>query len=598
MYKFIETLSRYKQIFFLLLSDTFYRYRKNVALIVASSLLGVGAQVGAIAILVYYVRLLENGESVSFYVFSFLPQKNLDLLLIVAACILIALVISAFLIYYSRYHILKLGRKYEIFCSKRILAILSSGCKIIIPKDESNHNDVYVIKLAKSYSRYCNRVLQILLSIFFPAVTLCFAFTTVIYYNPVLTMVLIVPGLIYIIFLYRTNVEAARNSMQMENTAGGAGKEFRALLEIVKSALGRITGKEPWLDNYYNTGATRKHLDAYEGRLRAVETSTFISNLFLAVCLFLVLLAMGGKTILQGQGWSELLVYVLALRFALVSLKQLTRLMTSINLFYPQFSRYFQFVLNSGYMQQCLEPCERYKLIVQQNSIMSELNQMEVIRGDRIGLVLREKVERITIYPLLSGIMPEGKQAEHVIMSSAILKSNFSMLPGSFREMLNLPEDINREQLVMELEKAGLGETVQNWIPKSLDTPVDDTSWNTAPRGLIMSLAFLSIMFSNEQWVFVEELGLRLLSKDTRDYFLRQLQDRILVVVYNDGIDNLGEYGEEIIAVVNENGLIALGDLSWFFRNLSKIQEELRTKKKENKNKDEKLDINEEMDEL
>jgi sugar phosphate isomerase/epimerase len=94
----------------------------------------------------------------------------------------------------------------------------------------------------------------------------------------------------------------------------------------------------------FHKGPIARHLDAYVGRLRANHNSELVTNTVTGIGVVLILASKGSHILATGQGWSELAVYMVALRVNLTSVTQASKTLTSVNRFYPQVARYFRFL--------------------------------------------------------------------------------------------------------------------------------------------------------------------------------------------------------------------------------------------------------------
>ena len=83
--------------------------------------------------------------------------------------------------------------------------------------------------------------------------------------------------------------------------------------------------------------------EAFKGWVAGGGKSEFVGNMLIAIGVFLILLILGGDVLRTGEGWADVIVYILALQFAFSELRTLTRVITNMNRFYPQFRQYKRF---------------------------------------------------------------------------------------------------------------------------------------------------------------------------------------------------------------------------------------------------------------
>jgi ABC-type multidrug transport system fused ATPase/permease subunit len=89
-------------------------------------------------------------------------------------------------------------------------------------------------------------------------------------------------------------------------------------------------------------GKIKGNLDGHRGRYhQTMENAKLINDLLVAMLLTAVAIILGGKAIYH---WGSLVVYIVALRYCLNHLNKIVVTFTSINRFYPIFSRHFYFL--------------------------------------------------------------------------------------------------------------------------------------------------------------------------------------------------------------------------------------------------------------
>ena len=153
------------------------------------------------------------------------------------------------------------------------------------------------------------------------------------------------------------------------------------------------------------------------------------------------------------------------------------------------------------------------------------------------------------------------------------MSSNYSYISQySLREFLSVPHDYSWQKFGEEISPTGLWHKVEQQLPSDLDTPITVDSWNQIDLDLKFALALLNALRSNCQWIFVEEQGLQALPSLSQQYFLEHLSDKITVIIFNNSLKLLGNYDEDVVAVMNENELMGLGSLNWFAENKDKIE--------------------------
>ncbi|MCW7755404.1 hypothetical protein OOT00_15590, partial [Desulfobotulus sp. H1] len=299
-------LNRYAVFLIWLLKDSLWRDRWLASAVLAASVLGVVFQIKVFGLILYYARFFSSGELIHIGPYAFDPRSSSLLLMAGSAMVVVFLSLSALFIYFSRKKMLFMGRRYEEFCAKRIFSLLASKG---IP-DRSvleGPGEVFFLRLIKSDSRLAGRVLRMILSLVVPALTFSAAAALLVYLETVLTCAVMFLGIIYLYYQYLVSKSAAAYSVIFEKNGPAASKAYKLLLQDCMEQPGN-NGCSQKIDSVFLKDPVKKQLDAYVGRLKASETSRFISGLFMAVIIGLILVVMGSAIILEGAGWGRLLI--------------------------------------------------------------------------------------------------------------------------------------------------------------------------------------------------------------------------------------------------------------------------------------------------
>ena len=166
-------------------------------------------------------RHWKKGKILSCLDSEFQTRSSFGLLFICGIGVLLSLLLSAWLIYFSRTKGLILRRKYEEFCSKRILSLFGSSLKVWAPPDQRFSDSSVIFRLARTDSRNIGRVLWILLDTIIPVMTLLISVGVLFYTNTPLTFLMLVLFGISSIFQYKISVMGAKNSSLRETRQRG-----------------------------------------------------------------------------------------------------------------------------------------------------------------------------------------------------------------------------------------------------------------------------------------------------------------------------------------------------------------------------------------
>lgn len=573
--KFLGTLSRYSAIFKLVTVDSIWRFKKESFLILITNFWGVFFQVWTIGLAIYYAHALEKGSSIKLLGHVFQTRNSIGLLFLCGMGVFLSLLLSAWLIYFSRTRGLILRQRYEEFCSERVFTLFGSSLKTVLLPDRNYGDSNIIYRLARMDSRYISRVLWLLLDTIIPAITLLVAIGVLFYTNAPLTFLMLVIFGISSIFQYKISVMGAKNSSLREKYAKGASLEYQQIILRLKGTSIPLPKDESWFKENIFSGKIKRFLDAQIGRLRAVENSQLVSDILFAITIFVILLALGAGIILKGEGWGNLIIYLVALRFGLVNMKQSSKKITGINRFYPQVKRYFQFLESTATPAGTKEEQSvNYSVTADAKYIEGSMESYDLCKGSRIGLVSTVELNRYTLASIVDSLLGHSQQAVKSALSSMwFVTSKYGYLPGTLRESVGLPPEYRWQDLQREMEEAGLWERVKEQLPNGLETFISSDVWNRLDPDLKCALAMLNAIHSDHAWVVVEENVLRLFSDTALDFFINRLSGRIMVVVFNESTNALGKYREDVVAMIRDGNVVSLGTVGWFIENQHKIKD-------------------------
>ena len=102
------------------------------------------------------------------------------------------------------------------------------------------------------------------------------------------------------------------------------------------------------IDRWMDTRTFQESLRSSEGRLRTASRATLIGQHLALISIFLLFMLVGVKIIFMKEGWSQFVVYLVALRYFVQNFQQVNKTLTGINRFYANITRQYQFVANDG----------------------------------------------------------------------------------------------------------------------------------------------------------------------------------------------------------------------------------------------------------
>jgi hypothetical protein len=560
-----NSLKSYSSLLSWFFFDSIWKSKWQSFFVLGTGFLGVAFQAQVFGLIIYYARKFSSGELIELVGFSFDPRTSVGLLASGSATVVVLLSLSALCIYFSRQSILRMGRNYEEFCAKRVFFLLGMNADVFAMAPEQSKGEAYLLRLVRSDARMSGRVLRMLLSLIIPCITFLVALSVLLYLDAKITLIIGFLGFIFLFYQYKVSKKAVEQSMLFEKMAPEAGKELKGVIQHCKQQSFPDENRE-LVERTFARGPVKKQLDSFECRIRTMEDSRLVSGLFMAMIVGLIILVMGGAIIREGAGWGRLLVYVVALRFAMVNLQATFTTLTGINRFYPQIRRNYLFVRSFEQQNGDLSnPLDEYELALDDKSsfqLEGTFQQMKVRPGLCLAFITPLELNRYTMADILRAMLgTHGTQFAKALHWTRFATSRHSCPNGSLRQILGLAEDADWSDLPLSEKYIT---RLREVLPKKLDKSISLARWENIEPEVKFILSCISGLNSDCQWLLVEEKGLSLLDTETQSSLLADRDDKIIVIVYRGRLGQVGNYKEEAVAVMDDNALVGLGRLEWF----------------------------------
>lgn len=563
---FVTRAQRYAHLLRWIAVDSLWRYRGTSFLFLSAGMGGLVFQIAALGVAVIYAQMLEHGRVVTLLGRQVEARSEVGLLAVCGTGVLVALLLSAYLTYVSGVQSIRLRRRYQVFCSQRVLRLLASGFPVWPPPDKRQANLGEIMKLVRGDAAFHGRVAQMFIRAVVPAVTSILAVGVLLYLEWLSTLVVLLATLVSTVFHYRVSVAAAQGSRLMEQHAPQASRAYRERINVLRGSTvvsdTELTASD---EAFFQSGGVRAFLDARDRRMRATESSKLVSNIFFAVIVFVVLLGLGMSIIFEGRGWGRLIVYLLALRYGLVSLRSLTSTITSINRFYPQLRRYRDFIEMSATRSGVRpEPLEAYQVRATADALGGSEESATFTAGSRVLLICPTELDRYTVGFILDSLIGASVGSVAAATSSLWLVTAWLTCDPSLPigTAVGLPAKMRRRDIEQLLEGTTLAEKVTAQLPDDFAKPMDSQAWARVDPMVRYALALVAAAHVDRQWVLLDEARLRAVPANVREQLLRRLADRIVVIVSRSAAA-AGQYSESMVIVADRGQVIGIGSPAW-----------------------------------
>jgi ABC-type multidrug transport system fused ATPase/permease subunit len=335
--------------------DALPRYRGRVALIALCNVLAVACAAGAVGGVMLYARHAESGQpvrlmrwTIDFSAAHAASGAMITQLIICGAIVALLGVLSAVFQYLTDNLILSTARMHQQFCAERAMMIvhdpLCRGWPLLGDETTRETPQHLASRMIGSASKQTALALRDMLRILLPALTFAAAVGFLLWVDLRVTGVVLPIALVYLLPLYLINRQVTRRQKMYRAMS----REARG--DVGRALRGRLRGEAASAGNQEDAAAPlrtdsyRGALRAFYGRLLADRRTHMLNTSFFVACLVVLLMFFGVQAHERGRPWSDLLFYLLALRFAMTALRQVTTLLAKFSRFFPEYRAYGEFV--------------------------------------------------------------------------------------------------------------------------------------------------------------------------------------------------------------------------------------------------------------
>lgn len=569
----VEIFLRYASFIKWFLPDALRQYKLPVALVLLASVLGVGFQALTYAAVIYYANLIASGDHffADFYFaqIDLSPRESLTLLLVVSVMALSSLGLSALSIYFARTGNIKIGRKYNEYCIERFLDLVARAKQPLLVTTESKFVDErYLMRLMIGDARVCGRVQRVMLDMIVPIVTLFFSFGILLYQNARLTLIILICMSGYVVVQAHVSRNGAKSTKRFESYAPLVAKLLREMLR--SAAASYLPKKVPDKFKTYRVvstraGALRSQLDAFEGRVRATEQSRLVSGLFTALMVGLLLFILGREIITSGLGWGALLVYLVALRFAMTSLQLVFGQLTTVNRFYPQIQRYSRFVCSYPEELPIHLPNISWPIALEIESSPDTEGESKLMisQGGKVALLYPFNVHKYNYSHCIKQIADAADlPVEQILENTQYLSSSHSLVGYKLSYIFSLNEKNTFSHINFpESYYAELKDKVNR-----LDAPITATQWESMSKRLQCFLLLKTVRNCEENLILIDSELIRGTDKEDVQH-VDVLRNRLLLIAFdNRSSDQIKDIAPDTVLISNGDKIVAGGSVDWYLR--------------------------------
>ena len=566
---FRDRAGRYRQTARLVLSDSLWRFRRRLAVLLLIAGASLVLQVAALGAFIFYARRLESGAGIDFAGMSIDPTRSIGLLAVAVVGGGLLFILSSWSRLYVERGFYDIAWRYGLFCSERTVALLSAALNGS-GSGRLRLDEAEIREMTKSRPVLCGRVLNRLMSALPLAASLVVFSGILLYLDPVLTLLVAAIVLVSSALYYGLSVEASKLIPRRETEEREMGEDRRRLLDFVKRSNRALGREDPVLRRLVGQGSFSAFFAIrFQPQVLAAR-SMHVGNITLAVVLIVVGLVKGSKIITTGAGIGDLLVFLLAGRMAMTSVMGVMNGLVRVNLYYAKVADYFQTVkrlrdAEGGVVVEARPSSGRaVEIRAERLGAQSGAGAARVEPGERFALVTPRPLDRIALVEVIDGLRfhkaaEEGGGRRVTPALCWLVPEAPAPLPGaSFAETIGLPEEFDSAALTSELQALQLPPEALSALPGDLAAPLRAEAWEGLDPRAIAGAGLVAAARAGHPLVAMSVKSLADIGENaSRAVFERLLTDRVMLIAYRPPrAEKAGAYGESQLLLYDGEAVI------------------------------------------
>lgn len=556
----LERISRYARILGWLIRDLIRSLRTDCLVTVCSGVLGILLQGWTVALLIVYAGKLEAGTVIRRAGLE-LDARSPAALSIIGIATLAALGAASLLLFAHQRSLIETGYKYENRCRKKVFSSLGIKVERSGLGKTGMPGDAQVLQLGLFDATQVSRVVRLLLMTPVHFATFVIATGVMFFLSTGLSLAILPVMCLGGVYLYRLNIRAAAVSLEYEKVARAGIKEIRKAFQLLKESDRPIDPESSSVAALLHSDPVIRAQKVNQERVLVPQRAQLASNLLLAVCLAAIM-QYYGLQVLTGntEHWGHLVGYLLALRYSLVSLRSLASQFTSLNRFYPNLRRFYEFLTADEHL-----PAGRVdSLTVATGKARhgQEEDTVELSPGTVVGLVTSAEVNRYTIPSVAAGLAESaGCASDSLLATSGFVLQRSAELTGLPVAIEKIHQRSQWEHCVLagDLADELAGNPLWPWLVAEVpalqrrETALAQLKiTNESVRFVINAIA---LKRSGKRILFVDERGVRALPPRLKSPFVQLFGDRLVFIAYGPRFGAMGRYSEHFVLVLTAQGL-------------------------------------------
>jgi hypothetical protein len=324
--------------------DVVSHFKLTTLTVLILNLIGTAAGAAAVGALVLYARYLESGEPIHLAGMTIEPSRTTAGVIGFSTVMAALGLCSAACLYAMQWLVGRMTIRYLRMCVQRLVNVAAdpvyAGWASIVPGRPHRVLHELTGRSARMTAMIMRRMVQVIL----PVIVFVIAASCLVAVSPLLTALLIPLMAAYLVLLYRVMRSVTMNQAQfLEINRESRGDLRDALKDITESSL-PVERRMELAAQCMQTPERELTDDLFTRRRLADDRAHLLNTTFFVLCVQVLFVFFAIEAGRNGHSWSELLLYIVALRFAVLELRRVTATMVFISRLLPVFVPYRDFM--------------------------------------------------------------------------------------------------------------------------------------------------------------------------------------------------------------------------------------------------------------
>jgi hypothetical protein len=525
------------------------------------SFAGLVLQAAAFLGLVAFVQASQTDWTITLFGLHIPVGGTVGGLVAFALVLLAALGLSAACQYGARLVAVRLALSYEQMSARRAAHVIATrrfgtpGADGVVPDDRTLQT------LLTRGPRYLGRARIELLNAVTPLTMSLLAGAAMLYWQPLFTLALF--GVLAISAPFHLLVIRAGMTSSRDLSAF-ARADTLAKVDVLNALRKRPIARPEdvdWIDERLSGELSQRYMDAYGIRLRVAHMSSLVSNLTMALILFVLALYFGNVMLRGDDGIAHVLLYVVALRYFLGGTSAALKTFTTINIFYVFFQRYLRDIGTRPHAPPPSAPLAEtdwLALIRPAHDAAPVPDNGRVIPrpGHPVTLICTPPLNWLTLPDTICRLLgTRADQAPAIAASAAVVAADYPAVSDDLAACLSLPDDFDLDRLLADWPE--FAERLQDFRAVAA-APWSAADWPALGADLKFLFALdAATRRSSVRILVIDEVALRPFRPPELVSLWERLEPYVVIIAYRSVPGRLAHLKH------GELGVVRNGHLAW-----------------------------------